>query len=78
MFPIELAFKKFTDNITDKAKPVTLIKGKIEMKNSITGKKMIKNVELDAIFLYENDSNTLDFNTYFNCKQSPLVIWVCD
>lgn len=29
---------------------------------------MIKNVELDAIFLYENDSNTLDFNTYFNCK----------
>lgn len=38
------------------------------MKNTITGKRMIKNVELDAIFLYENDSNTLDFNTYLNCK----------
>lgn len=38
------------------------------MSNSITGKKIIKNVELDAIFLYENDSNTLDFNTYLNCK----------
>ncbi|CAD8160340.1 unnamed protein product [Paramecium pentaurelia] len=78
LFPIELAFQKFNDNIIDKAKPVSLLKGKIEMQNSITGKRMIKNVDLDAIFLYENDSNTLDFNTYFNCKQSPLVIWVCD
>ncbi|CAD8145961.1 unnamed protein product [Paramecium octaurelia] len=78
LFPIELAFQKFNDNITDRAKPITLITGKIEMKNTITGKRMIKNVELDAIFLYENDSNTLDFNTYFNCKQSPLVIWICD
>lgn len=48
------------------------------MVNSITGKRMIKNIDLEALFLYENEANTLDFNTYYNCKQSPLIIWVCE
>lgn len=38
------------------------------MVNSITGKRMIKNIDLEALFLYENEANTLDFNTYYNCK----------
>lgn len=59
---------RFNNNIVDKAKPTSILKGKIESKNRLTGKKAIKNVELDVLFIYENEANTLDFNTYYNCK----------
>lgn len=48
------------------------------MTNRITGKRMMKIIDLESLFIYENEANTLDFNTYINCKQSPLIIWVCD
>lgn len=78
MFPVEISLKNFEGSITDKSKTIPLLKGKIEMTNSITGKRMIKTIDLESLFIYENEANTLDFNTYFNCKQSPLIIWVCD
>ncbi|TNV74295.1 hypothetical protein FGO68_gene4528 [Halteria grandinella] len=78
LFSVEMSLLKFNNNIVDKAKPISILKGKVESKNSLTGKKAIKNVELDVLFIFENEANTLDFNTYFNCKQSPLIIWVCD
>lgn len=63
-----MSLLKFNNNIVDKAKPISILKGKVESKNSLTGKKAIKNVELDVLFIFENEANTLDFNTYFNCK----------
>jgi hypothetical protein len=63
-----MSLLRFNNNIADKAKPISILKGKIESKNRLTGKKAIKNVELDVLFIYENEANTLDFNTYYNCK----------